>query len=290
MRKKWIPVFIIALFLCGCGKKETTESIVEKMFAQEINSASVRMVMDAQFVLSASNISEDFTFLDNLQADMQRTESGTDAHFISEFAASAMGDTLNLQNEAYLSAFGKNIAYYTLKNGEWEQKNIDKTGLSEESVRNSLKSILLGATLLKDKEEIGGDSCYVLYLETDLSHLYDAFGAGTGIKEYADLLIQKGFSENKIKTYLAFLKVQIYVYATEEGVCKRVILDFSGSDLSGLLQYMKLNPEPLQAEQDFAARYPIDNITIMNLRFTFEITDHNTVMVAIPEEILSQNR
>ncbi len=275
--------------LTGCGA--TTESVVEKMFETEMNSFAADSDIAVDVELS---VGEGMSFDANVKGTvtmemMSEDEENSAVHMLSDLTVKAMGEKRDVDYEAYTITEDGETTMYTYDADEdvWYFEVSELTeGLDERTmgkIRDAVKDVLLEAALEKKLEDVNGEKCYVLKLDTTL----DAFSKVIEIayKASADAIEETGvdFSLDDIEDILETIHVNLTYYVSKDnGYLARTVIDLSETDGDDLVDAIN------EAYGDmFGGFIDFDEVAIDISSLSFDITYSgvNDTDVSVPRDV-----
>lgn len=296
MKKKLVSLLGTAIVgmaaLCGCGA--STETVVDKMFAEQADSLAMTVDMDVD--ISAKFAGSDIDLALTGTTDLEFDSADKDevkSHIKTDLKVSAMGESEKLKTEIYtITEDDEATAYlkdpdsgdWTYTTSEVEENPMDEKTIAK--VQDSIKEVLKTAELQKKTEKIGDEECYVLRLDTTADSFGGCFDAvwDTLDDDMKDEAEDAGFDMDKVKDYLSYFKTDITIYTSKKsGKAVKMIVDMTGTDTEGLLG---------QVEDDFGDMLDmfgvdIDDIdlTIDSMKFDITYSSWNEVTVEIPKKV-----
>ena len=291
-----------AAILGGCGA--TTESIVDKMFDEEVESSANEVEYDLGVKLDSDGMSMEFGL--NGDGEYEFAKDGDDVvlhmimdaklnvpEMVSSFldsdsvSAEIYGETSDDETVVYASTDDGDT--WTKTTQEVEDSVIDDD--TKEEIIKAYKKVLYEAELQKKLEDVNGDKCYVLKLETTgdkFSELYDiVFDAMEEETDESidDILDEADMSRDDLYELMEYVKLDITMYASKKtGQCVRCDVDASETDLGALVsEALKMSGEDLDD-------LPFDLEDLKFTAFSFSITskDINNTEVEIPDDVIDE--
>lgn len=279
----------------GCGM--TTEKIIDKMYDQKMESFSSVSDVDFEFKLSMTGV--DVKVGASGEYDMsveQPSEDEASVYAYVDMTVSALGQKQTIETEVYSLVDGEEVEVYALDptSDTWmhsvqELENAMMDEAVREDIEKSFRKVLSEAELQKDTEKVDGDVCYVLKLNTNLdafSEIYEiaydqANEAADG--ELDNLLEEAELTNDDIIDLLSYINVDMTIYASKaDGYCRRVIVDFTGSDLQGLFDAF-CDISGLDPEESFGME--VEDMEFSAFCIDTTISDINDTEVSVPKDV-----
>ncbi|MCR5210331.1 MAG: hypothetical protein K6C99_08985 [Lachnospiraceae bacterium] len=287
-----------AAVLGGCGA--TTESIVDKMFDEKIESSANEMTYDLGVKLNSEGMSMEFGVNGDGEYEFAKDGDDTTLHMIMdakltvpEMFASFLDDT-SVSAEIYgESTEDESTIYLSTDDGDtWSmttqevEESLDEE--TQEELINAYKKVLSEAELQKKLEDVDGEKCYVLKLNTTgdkFSEVYDiVFDAVNEESDESidDMLEEADMSRDDLYDLMEYVKLDITMYASKKtGQCVRCDVDASETDLGALVS------EAFEMSGTDIDDMPFDPADFEFTAFSFSMTskDINNTEVEIPDDV-----
>lgn len=304
--KKKLMVLAMALglsvaVLTGCGKP-TVESLVDGMYDQEMESATVEMDMDMVLSLKVQGMSTDISVGGNFEV---QSSGLTDVDAMSNY----IDGTLNLKMDAaemdesvgfemYMLTEDDTVTYYMDIDGadEWYKMELDADDLGDvdismdsdttDAVNEAMKDYLKeNAVLAEDTEDVEGEECYVLTATIDgdgFQEIYEPMG--DMFDEMNDALKDEGLDiEMDIDSYLSYFTMDVTYYISKDnGYQVKAEIDMSDSDLYGLVGQVMTDT----GLDELGIMDQLQDISFSKCSISTVMSDINETEVEVPDDVI----
>ena len=303
MKKMTVAALALTLslsVLVGCGDKDggsgkdkkknknsdvAVEDVIDSMMdAEEIDSATFEFTAALDVTAEAEGTTADIV------ADIEGTcefegiqdEENMAAYFDLTADVEAMGMSESMEAEAYVvSEDGETVTYVSEDGGDW-YTSTEATEIAGEvdeelldSLKEAAKDFYKDAEVEADTEEVGGEECYVVTLDTTLASLQSVIDVlAEESEEFEDALDEIPVD---IEDVLDCIPVSMTMYVSvENGYCMGADVDLSDVDVEELLDVCGVSMSEIG----------IDSIDIGEISFSYTLSNINDVEVTVPDDVI----
>ncbi|HOO79308.1 MAG TPA: hypothetical protein PLQ04_02865 [Lachnospiraceae bacterium] len=270
--------------LSGCGKV-TTESLVDGMFNNEMESATANTTMDITADIEINGATISFAVngeFDMLMNGLKKDAEEQVAYLDGSVAVEAMGQNEEVPFEIYtvvaedmttVYAYDETTDSWAYTENETEEDPIDEDTVKE--IQDAMKTVLAEAELAEDTEDVEGEECYVLTLETTGEAFEDVFN----VMSDALATSTDDVDMDDIKAFFPYFSINLTMYISKDsGNCVCVEVDMSETDIMGMFEESGVDPsESLGME--------ITNISFSACSFKTTLTDIDKTDVEVPSDV-----
>ena len=287
--------------LVGCGDKDggkdkkksgkggdvTVEDVMNMAFeSDDVESAKMTFEANVDVTAEAEGTTADITAGLDLEAEVANVtdQDNMDVHFTMGVEYSAMGMSDSMEMEAYMDCEDGEATLYATEDGEtWFTETEDMTEIFAEAMDEDLiskledacKDVYKDAELADDTEEVNGEECYVVTLDTTCAAFQPVLDVLMEESEEGAEAIEE--LDVDVEEVLDSIPVSMTMYVSvEDGYCLETDVDFSDVDVAAVV-------EACGASLEDAG---IDSITINELSFVVTMSDINDTEVTVPDEVI----